>query len=54
MLIKTGYKNCLANHTLFVKRNGTQIAILIVYVDGIVVLENDADEVKRVKEIFAF
>lgn len=47
---KTGYKKCHADHTLFVKRKGTQITNLIVNVDDIVITKNDTDEVKRLKK----
>lgn len=48
-MLKTGYKKCPSDHTLFVKRNGSHITILIVYIRDIFVTSNDVEEVKRLK-----
>lgn len=48
-MLKTGYKKCHSDHTLFVKRNGSHITILIVYIRDIFVTSNDVEEVKRLK-----
>lgn len=38
-MITNRYKQCQADHTLFVKRVGRKVSALIVYVDDIVVTE---------------
>lgn len=45
-ILKTGHKKCHPDHTLFVKRNGLQKTILIMWVDGIVIIGNNMDEVE--------
>ena len=41
------YKQCQANHTLFVKhQGGDNITILILYVDDIVLTGNDENEIR--------
>lgn len=44
-MIKNGYKQCQADHTLFVKRQGKKVTALLVYVDDIVVTSNDEVEI---------
>ena len=44
-MIHIGYKQSNADHTLFYKRNGEKLAILIVYVDDIVITGNDVREI---------
>uniref|UniRef100_A0A5B6Z677 Putative polyprotein n=1 Tax=Davidia involucrata TaxID=16924 RepID=A0A5B6Z677_DAVIN len=48
-MVKIGYKQSNADHTLFIKRRGDMITVLIVYVDDIVVTGNDSDEVSKLK-----
>ena len=45
----SGYTQCQADHTLFVKHTGTKISILIVYVDDIVVTGDDVEEILKLK-----
>jgi len=40
-MIRNGYIQCQANHTLFVKHQDTGLTALIVYVDDIVMKENN-------------
>ena len=48
-MLKLKYKQSHANHTMFIKRSGNKITILIVYVDDIVVTMNDIEEVSHLK-----
>ena len=51
---KFGYIQGQANHTLFFKHSGQEkITILIVYVDDIIVIGNDSEEVERIKQMMA-
>jgi Reverse transcriptase (RNA-dependent DNA polymerase) len=43
------YQQSNADHTMFIKRKGKKICILIVYVDDIVLTSNDPVEMKRLK-----
>ena len=48
-----GYKQCLADHTLFVKHSNHKLTIIIVYVDDIVVTGNNPDEIVKLKKDLA-
>lgn len=48
-MVRIGYIQCQSDHILFVKRMGSQITVLIVYVDDIVVTGNDVVEIKYLK-----
>ncbi|CAN1790917.1 Retrovirus-related Pol polyprotein from transposon RE1 [Linum perenne] len=49
-----GYKQCQTDHTLFVKHSASgKLAILIVYVDDIIITGNDEDEIKQLKKRLA-
>ena len=48
-----GYKQAQTDHTLFHKTVGKKITILIVYVDDIIVTENDEAEIGRIKQRLA-
>ncbi|XP_073112088.1 uncharacterized protein [Elaeis guineensis] len=48
-IIQIGYKQSNADHTLFFRHNKDKIAVLIVYVDDIVVTENDSEEIAHLK-----
>ncbi|XP_042495000.1 uncharacterized mitochondrial protein AtMg00810-like [Macadamia integrifolia] len=43
------YNQSNANDTLFIKRSGEKVTILIVYVDDIVVIRNDSIEIDHLK-----
>lgn len=46
---KHGYAQAQADHTLFFKHNGDKVAILIVYVDDIILTGDDVEELARIK-----
>nr|XP_027189435.1 uncharacterized protein LOC113786269 [Cicer arietinum] len=47
---KHGYSQCQIDHTMFVKHSSQgKMAILIVYVDDIVIIEGDSNEIKNLK-----
>jgi hypothetical protein len=48
-VLKRGYSQSNADHTLFYKRSFKKIVILIVYVDDIVITGDDADEIAHLK-----
>ena len=51
---RCGYRQSQADHTLFYKHSTTgKIAILIVYVDDIILTSNDAGELKALKKFLA-
>ena len=41
MMLIFGYKQSYVDHTMFIKKCGDEMAILIVYMDDIVVTGND-------------
>ncbi|XP_059669016.1 uncharacterized mitochondrial protein AtMg00810-like [Cornus florida] len=45
-----GYRQSNSDHTLFLKKQQGKIAALIVYVDDIVVIGNDPEEMKALKK----
>jgi Reverse transcriptase (RNA-dependent DNA polymerase) len=48
-MIKEGYLQNNADHTMFIRRKGEIFFVLIVYVDDIVLIGNDTVEMKRIK-----
>ena len=53
-VITNGYSQCQADHTLFVKSSPKgKVAILIVYVDDIILTGNDAGEIVKLKKLLA-
>ncbi|XP_043697021.1 mediator of RNA polymerase II transcription subunit 33A-like [Telopea speciosissima] len=48
-MIANGYKQSNADHTLFVKKVGQHITILLVYVDDIVITGSDIQEIQNLK-----
>jgi Reverse transcriptase (RNA-dependent DNA polymerase) len=44
-----GYKHCSGDHTLFYKNARHRITILVVYVDDIVITDDDKDEILQLK-----
>ena len=47
-----GFKRCVSDHCLYVRRNGNDIILLVLYVDDIVIAGSDLEEVKMVKADF--
>ncbi|KAF2295727.1 hypothetical protein GH714_033744 [Hevea brasiliensis] len=52
-MISFGYHQSNANHTLFMKYRRGNITLLIVYVNDIVVIEDDKEEIAHMKECLA-
>ncbi|CAL5418427.1 unnamed protein product [Camellia sinensis] len=52
-MLRFGYKQSNADHTMFVKRHANKVTVLIVYVDDIVVTGNDEEEVTHLKMLLA-
>jgi Reverse transcriptase (RNA-dependent DNA polymerase) len=50
---KLGYQRSNADHTMFIRRKEEKICILVVYVDDIVLTDNDPTETKRIKASLA-
>ena len=50
VILQHGYKQAHTDHTLFCKRDKEKIANIIVYVDDIVVIGNDNDEMDKIKK----
>ncbi|CAN6439865.1 unnamed protein product [Victoria cruziana] len=48
---KSGYSQRNGDHTLFVKRSGTLVAIIFVYVDDMIITGDDCEEIDRLKKI---
>ncbi|CAN6698718.1 unnamed protein product [Malus baccata var. baccata] len=46
---KYGYRQGNADHTLFIKRMGGKVTLLIIYVDDMVVTGDDTEEIKRLQ-----
>jgi Reverse transcriptase (RNA-dependent DNA polymerase) len=52
-MIKEGYLQSNADHTMFIRRKRGKLCVLIVYVDDIVLTGNDIVEMKRIKSSLA-
>lgn len=50
---RNDYAQRNGNHTLFVKKRRNQVAILFVYVDDILTMRDDIEEIDRLKKMFA-
>jgi Reverse transcriptase (RNA-dependent DNA polymerase) len=50
---KLSYRKSNADHTMFIQRKGEKICILVVYVDDIMLTDNDPVEMKRLKASLA-
>ena len=48
-MVKFGYQQSHANHTIFIKQESGKISILIVYVDDIILTNDDVEEVAKLK-----
>jgi hypothetical protein len=44
---KHGFSQSNSDHTLFLKRNGGKIVVLIIYVDDMIVTGNDEDRISE-------
>lgn len=49
-LFKSGYAVIHVNSSLFVKANGGKLAIVLVYVDDLIITDNDEEEIHQTKE----
>lgn len=49
-MMKYGYRQCKADHILFVKCQDDRLSASVVYLDDIVVTRNDAIEMRRLKK----
>ena len=47
-----GFKQCVADNCLFVRRSGGNIYLISLYVDDILVAGSDLNEVERIKQQF--
>nr|BAK64102.1 gag-pol polyprotein [Eustoma grandiflorum] len=47
---KDGYRQSNADHTLFIKRQGSLVTCLIIYVDDMIITGNDANEISRLRD----
>ncbi|CAM8926018.1 unnamed protein product [Rhodiola kirilowii] len=47
VLKKYGYKQCDADHSLFLKKSGEKLTTLIIHVDDMIVTGNDFTEMKK-------
>lgn len=47
---KQGYKQSHSDHTLFIKRNGDNVMCLIINVDDMIIIGDDKEEIKNLKE----
>lgn len=52
-VIKYGIQRCNVDHTVFVRRWNMKVVILVVYVDDIVAIGNDDDEISRSKDLLS-
>lgn len=53
-IVKSGYHPCQTEHTIFVSFSATKkVAILIVYVDGIILAGDDEKEILKLKRMLA-
>lgn len=49
-----GYSQCQADHTLFIKQSiKDKLAIIFVYVDDIIVIEDHEEEISQFKKLLA-
>jgi Reverse transcriptase (RNA-dependent DNA polymerase) len=53
VVIKEGYLQSNADHTMFIRKNEGKLCVLIVYVDDIVLTSNDTMEMGRIKDSLA-
>jgi Reverse transcriptase (RNA-dependent DNA polymerase) len=53
VVIKEGYLQSNADHTMFIRKNWRKLCVLIVYVDDIVLTGNDTMEMGRIKDNLA-
>nr|GEV28829.1 putative RNA-directed DNA polymerase [Tanacetum cinerariifolium] len=47
---KYGYKQSNSDHTLFLRHKEDRVTCLIIYVDDMIITENDKSEIKKLKE----
>ena len=49
-MAKFGYEQCNSDHTLFLKRQNDRITCLIIYVDDMIITDDDEEEICALKE----
>lgn len=49
-MVSFGYKRCQLNHTLFIKRSGEHVTILIVYLDDNLLTGSSEKEIQVLKK----
>ena len=49
-MTKFGYRQSNSDHTLFLKRQDDRITCLIIYVDDMIIMGNDKEEIQNLKE----
>ena len=50
---KYGYHQSISDHTLFLKHRQGKMTALIVYVDDMIITEDDAEEILRLQELLS-
>lgn len=54
IVISNGYQQCQADHALFVERKSEgKMAVLMVYVDDIILTGDDSEEIRNLKKLLA-
>lgn len=51
-LLEAGFTQSAYDHSLFAKRNGTEIAIVLIYVDDLLITGNNSKLIEKVKTEF--
>ncbi|XP_019057634.1 PREDICTED: uncharacterized protein LOC109116512 [Tarenaya hassleriana] len=51
VLLNAAYTHCKSDHSMFVKRRGTSIVVILIYVDDILVTGNDVTLFSELKEV---
>jgi Reverse transcriptase (RNA-dependent DNA polymerase) len=49
-MVRMGYRQTNADHTVFFRRHGVHITMLVVYMDDMIITEDDENEIARLKK----